>query len=120
MIAALSVLALVYWFVLRRWFRRWGATDLDVMGPMPGDVQIANASYVATLAVDISAPVECIWPWLVQIGYRRGGLYSYDWLDRLFGFLDAPSAEELLPEFQTLRPGDEIPMGRGPSFPVKT
>jgi len=22
-----------------------------------------------------------IWPWLVQIGYRRGGLYSYDWLD---------------------------------------
>jgi hypothetical protein len=52
------------------------------------------------------------------MGYRRGGLYSYDWLDRLFGFLDAPSAERVLPEFQRLEVGDVIPVGRGDGFPV--
>jgi hypothetical protein len=61
---------------------------------------------------------EQIWPWLVQIGYQRGGLYSYDWLDRLFGYLDRPSATSILPEFQHLAVGDRIPVGRGPSWPV--
>jgi hypothetical protein len=55
----------------------------------------------------------------MQMGYRRGGLYSYDWLDRLFGYLDAPSAEHILPEWQLLEVGDEIPIGRGGGFPVK-
>jgi hypothetical protein len=45
-------------------------------------------------------------------------LYSYDWLDRLFGYLDAPSATRILPEFQHLAVGDRIPLGRGPSWPV--
>ena len=52
-------------------------------------------------AVTVNAPPEDIWPWLVQIGYQRGGLYSYDWLDRLFGFLDRPSATRITPEFST-------------------
>jgi hypothetical protein len=70
------------------------------------------------MAVIVNAAPEHIWPWLVQIGYRRGGLYSYDWLDRLFGYLDRPSATRILPEFQNLAVGDEIPLGRGPSWPV--
>jgi hypothetical protein len=52
-------------------------------------------------AITINAPPEDIWPWLVQIGYQRGGLYSYDWLDRLFGFLDRPSAVRILPSFSS-------------------
>jgi hypothetical protein len=52
------------------------------------------------------------------MGYQRGGLYSYDWLDRFFGYLDRPSATRVLPEFQRLRVGDHIPLGRGPSWPV--
>jgi hypothetical protein len=48
----------------------------------------------------------------VQIGSGRGGLYSYDWLDRLFGFLDRPSANQILPEFQQLAVGDVILFGR--------
>jgi hypothetical protein len=54
----------------------------------------------------------------VQIGYQRGGLYSYYWLDRLFGYLDRPSATRILPEFQQLAVGDRIPLGHGPSWPV--
>ena len=52
------------------------------------------------------------------MGYQRGGLYSYDWLDRLFGYLDGPSSNRILPEFQHLAVGDEIPIGRGGGFPV--
>jgi hypothetical protein len=101
-----------------RYFRTWGASAVDLTRAMTGDARIATPSYVTTLAVTIDAPPRDVWPWLAQIGYRRGGLYSYDWLDRLFGYLDGPSAERILPEFQYLRAGDVIPIGRGPGFPV--
>jgi hypothetical protein len=86
---------------------------------MPGDRYVTLPSYETTFGVTINTAPEAIWPWLMQMGYRRGGLYSYDWLDRLFGYLDAPSAERILPEWQHLAVGDEIPIGRGGGFPVK-
>jgi hypothetical protein len=85
---------------------------------MAGDSLLSDWTFSGTFAVTIDAPPEDVWPWLVQIGYQRGGLYSYDWLDRLFGFLDRPSATRILPEFQSLAVGDRIPMGQGPSWPV--
>ena len=111
-------LAILYWFPIRRWFRRWGATPADLRRAMTGDPIIASPTYAATLAITIDAPPEAIWPWLVQMGYRRGGLYSYDWLDRLFGYLDRPSADRIIPALQHLKVGDEIPIGRGQGFPV--
>ena len=111
-------LTVVYWFPVRRWFGRWGTTDGDLTRVMAGDPVIANPTHSATHAVTVAAPPEDIWPWLVQMGYRRGGLYSYDWLDRLFGYLDRPSANRVLPEFQQLAVGDVIPLGRGKGFPV--
>jgi hypothetical protein len=77
-----------------------------------------RSNFRQELAIDIDARPEHIWPWLVQMGYQRGGLYSYDWLDRIFGYLDRPSAERILPEYQDLRKGDVIPIGRGGGFPV--
>jgi hypothetical protein len=116
----LAVLGLLYWYPVRRRYLRWGATDADLERTMPGDGDVPHSNYDTTLAVTVEARPEDIWPWLMQMGYRRGGLYSYDWLDRLFGFLDRASAERILPEFQCLRPGDVIPIGRGGGFPVKT
>jgi hypothetical protein len=112
-------LALLYAFPLRRWFRRWGATRLERTRAMPGDPIVVEPTYSATLAIAVAARPEAIWPWLVQIGYRRGGRDSYDWLDRLCGYLDRPSADVILPEFQDLKVGDEIPIGRGGGFPVR-
>ena len=86
---------------------------------MPGDRFVTLPSYETTLGVTINTTPAAIWPWLVQMGYRRGGLYSYDWLDRLFGYLDAPSANRILPQWQRLTVGDEIPIGRAGGFPVK-
>jgi hypothetical protein len=57
-----------------------------------------------------------VWPWLAQIGYGRGGFYSYDGLENLFvrllrGTPGYRSVEAILPEHQHLRPGDFIPAG---------
>jgi hypothetical protein len=110
--------AALYWFPIRRWMGRWGTTPSDLSRVMAGDGLIADPTYSGTMAVIVNARPEDIWPWLVQMGYQRGGLYSYDWLDRLFGFLDRPSTARILPEFQHLAVGDEIPLGRGPGWPV--
>ncbi|HEU4720967.1 MAG TPA: hypothetical protein VFS59_06360 [Gemmatimonadaceae bacterium] len=99
--------------------RNWGATRGEIARFFPGDELVPDATYLSTRAVTIDAPRSAVWPWLAQMGYRRGGLYSYDWLDRLFGYLDAPSADTVLPEFQYVKAGDTIPMGRGPSWPVQ-
>jgi hypothetical protein len=117
-LVAILTFAVLYWFAIRRWMNQWGAAPSDLARVMAGDSLLADPTYSGTMAVIVDAPPGCIWPWLVQIGYRRGGLYSYDWLDRLFGYLDRPSATRILPEFQHLAVGDHIPLGRGPSWPV--
>jgi hypothetical protein len=121
MLLAVVGLWLLYWFPIRRWYKHWGVTDAEVKRRMSGDLDIPDPTYEAMLAITIAARPEHIWPWLVQMGARRGGLYSYDWLDQLFGFLDGPSAERIVPEFQRLAVGDVIPIGgaSGSGFPVK-
>ncbi|WP_200831387.1 SRPBCC family protein [Arthrobacter sp. SLBN-112] len=85
---------------------------------MPGD-GIVDAPYLTTTrAVSITAGPGSIWPWLVQMGDGRGGLYSYDFLDQAFGILSGPSSDMVLPEFQGLALGDVIPLGKGPDWPV--
>jgi hypothetical protein len=111
----------LYWFPIRRWMNQWGATPSDLARVMAGDSFLADPTYSGTITVTVNAPPEYIWPWWVQIGYQRGGLYGYDWLDRLFGYLDRPSATRVLPEFQRLAVGDAIPLveahaGRWPSL----
>jgi hypothetical protein len=92
----------------RRRHLRWGATDAEVAGPMPGDELVAESSFNATRAITIDAPPEAVWPWLVQIGYGRAGFYSYD----LFDNAARPSAERILPEHQQPQVGDWVPMAR--------
>jgi hypothetical protein len=74
---------------------------------MPGDLEHIGW----TRAITIEAAPEQIWPWLVQWGQGRGGWYSYDWLENLFGF-DIHTADRILPEFQNLAVGDPICMSK--------
>ncbi len=112
------ILFLVYVSVLRPWHAHWGATRAEIAGALPGDSLVQRPLEVTTRAITIHARPHHIWPWLAQMGKGRGGLYSYDGLDRLFGVLDAPSADTLLPAFQQLAPGDSIPVGNSTAWPV--
>ena len=86
----------------RSWHLKWGSTEAEANGPMPGDDILDGAAFTATRAVSIAAPPARVWPWLVQVGFGRAGFYSYDLLDNL----GRPSADEILPGFTSVEPGD--------------
>jgi hypothetical protein len=86
----------------------WGATADEAARALPGDELLADADVVSTRAVAIDAPPSDVWPWLVQMGSGRGGAYTYDWIENLFG-LEMRSADTIHPEWQNLAVGDVIP-----------
>ena len=120
---AVTALAASYHYVWRNRLVTWGATAADAAAELPGDELspgragpggrppgTPRCDVVTTRAVAISAPPNCVWPWLAQMGSGRGGHYSYDWIENLLG-LDMHSAEVILPQFQNIVPGDEFPIG---------
>jgi hypothetical protein len=50
---------------------------------LPGDEFVPHPELVSTRAITIQAPASAVWPWLVQMGQGRGGLYSYERLENL-------------------------------------
>ncbi len=96
--------------VLRARYNRWGATDAEVEAPMPGDELVAVPRLGYTRAITIAAPPERVWPWLVQVGQGRGGLYSFDGLENLVG-CDIHSTGRVLADCQQLAVGDLIRLG---------
>lgn len=96
-----------YVFLARPKMLRWGATKEEARGPLPGDEIVPEPRYEATHAISVSATPAEIWPWLVQMGQGRGGLYSYTWLENLFR-CRMRNADDIVPRLQHLEPGDEI------------
>src|SRR5690348_13312921 len=94
----------------RRWCLTWGARPDEVSGKLPGDELLPRAGIVATRAITVDAKPGAIWPWLVQMGPGRGGVYTYDWIENLFG-LGIHSVDAILPEFQDLKVGDAQRLG---------
>jgi hypothetical protein len=113
-LAGLTVAAAAasYPWLFRRPCLTWGATPEEVAGELPGDELLAKPDIVTTRAITIDAPPSAIWPWLLQMGSGRGGVYTYDWIENLFG-LGMHSADVILPQFQGLKQGDELPLGPG-------
>jgi hypothetical protein len=103
-----------YFGLARRWLLRWGATASEVARPMPGDGILGADTASTTRAITIGVPAMQVWPWLAQLGYGRAGWYSYDWLDND----GQPSARHVHPEWQQLRPGDQILMMPGSGLDV--
>jgi hypothetical protein len=118
LIAACLAAILVYALALRPWLLRWGATSDEVSKSLPGDPLVPQANSTATRAITINAPPERVWPWIVQIGQGRGGLYSYAWLENLVG-CDIVNAETIHPEWQDLKAGDAVRLHpKMPGIPV--
>lgn len=110
----------------RQWHMRWGATDAEVSAPMAGDDLVSRSSFTATRAITIDAPPVNVWPWIVQMGYRRAGFYTYDVVDNA-GY---PSADTVLEAYQDIAVGDwafnmngllwvELPLNESDAFKVK-
>lgn len=91
----------------------WGIDPDDTRREMPGDGIVSPATIVETRGIEIDAAPGAVWPWLVQMGYERGGWYSYDRMD-----VKGSSADRIIPEFQSLAEGDTVPAWPGGGFRV--
>jgi len=91
--------------------RNWGATKAECRAVLPGDEFVPEPAGAITRAVTIEAPADEVWPWLVQIGQDRGGMYGYERLENAVG-LDIHNADEIRPEWQHLAVGDEVRLVR--------
>jgi hypothetical protein len=100
-------LSAAYWLVARPWLLHWGATRDEVAAELPGDEFVPAPKTDTTRAITIDAPIRDVWPWLAQIGQRRGGFYSYSWLENLAG-CDMKNADRIVPEWQQAAVGDKV------------
>ncbi|HAE21116.1 MAG TPA: hypothetical protein DCG47_02175 [Spirochaetaceae bacterium] len=112
-LAALACLALgIYLAVAGPAMRGFGARSSETAARMAGDEYAGKGAASYTQGIDIDAPPERVWKWLVQIGYKRAGWYNIDIVNRLADpeyFHDGKaSALRIIPEFQNPREGDKI------------
>jgi hypothetical protein len=96
----------VYVRLFRPWQLTWGAVPDETVRALPGDDVVKSPTFNATRAITIAASPEQIWPWLLQVGVKRAGWYSYDILDNLA----RPSAREIIPALQQVAIGDVMPL----------
>lgn len=95
----------VYLLFLWPWMKNWGATTAETRADLLGDDMVAQANLRFTKGITIQASPAQVYPWLLQIGVDRGGMYSYDWLENLFG-LNVHSTDRIVPEYQKVQVGD--------------
>ena len=99
--------------VARTW-RTWGIDPNERTKVLAGDELVASPSAIETRAITVDAPPEAVWPWLTQMGFDRGGWYSYDQLD-----MGGSSAVRILPEYRAIEVGDIIPTSPTTGFVVR-
>lgn len=98
----------------QRWRASWGVVPEEVDKPLAGDDLVPAALAVDTRGITIDAPAELIWPWLLQMGYGRGGWYSIDQID-----MRGSSATRIVDDWQNLAVGDVVPTHPGGGFAVR-
>ena len=91
----------------RRYYRNWGTTKEECDTALPGDELVSQPAVQTTEGIWIDAPASAVWPWLVQMGQDRGGMYTYEKLENLVG-LQHRNADRIHPEWQQLSVGDVI------------
>jgi hypothetical protein len=97
--------------VLIRLGQTYGSTPKERESRLFGDEIVNHPQVVTNHAITIDAPSDCVWPWLVQMGWHRAGWYTARWVDKLLFPLNWPSANRIIPELQDIHVGDFIPDG---------
>lgn len=123
LVAAAIIALLVYIFILRPWQMNWGATRNEAQATMVGDELVPEPKLAYTRAITIAAPVDEVWQWVVQMGYKRAGFYNLDLVMRLMGQADYVdghhSANRIVPELQELKVGDTLAIHSGAQYTVR-
>jgi hypothetical protein len=91
--------------------RRFGSTRAERTMQLPGDDIVPDPDVVTDHAVTIDAAPADVWPWLVQMGWGRGGWYTPRWVDLLLFPANGPSAQRIEPDLQDLEVGSFVPDG---------
>jgi hypothetical protein len=73
----------------------WGATPEEVSAALPGDDIAPNAYVSWDNSVTIHAPVEQVWQWIIQMGDKRAGFYSYTFIEKAFMQVAGIKGDEL-------------------------
>jgi hypothetical protein len=60
---------------------RTGVSDAEALGSLPGDEVIPHPMVDWTRGVTVRTSPDGVWPWVVQMGYGRGGWYTPEWVD---------------------------------------
>jgi hypothetical protein len=105
---AIAASGLVALGLIPRLLGRWGATDDETTMSLAGDELIPKPDSQQTMGVTIAAPPDQVWPWLVQMGVDRAGLYSYTWVENGLLRLGVVNADRIHPEWQDLKVGDIV------------
>lgn len=116
MILMSVIVIALYQPLIRPWHVRWGATDEEVLLTLPGDTIVTGDVSQTTRSMAIRTSSAQIWPWLLQIGQNRGGMFSYDFLENLAG-CNIHTLNRIVPELQHLQAGDTILMGPQEGLP---
>jgi len=106
----ISIVALV---LLMPWMDRWGATTDEISASLSGDELVASPRYVYNRGVAVHATPEQIYPWLVQMGAEKGGMYSYSWFETNVLRCELINADLIHEEWQDLKVGDKVKMCPG-------
>lgn len=109
-LAVLFVVLAASLTLLNPWMDRWGATQAEISTSFPGDELVPEPAVFINRAVTIQASPEQIYPWLVQLGADKGGLYSYSWFETNLLRCPMVNADRIHPEWQDLQVGDEMKM----------
>lgn len=113
-LAALAVLLIA---ALMPWMDRWGATNAEIVTSFTGDELVPSPRITYTRAITIQASPEQIYPWIVQLGAEKGGMYSYSWFETNILRCELINADRIHEEWQNLKVGDPMKMCPGTSGP---
>jgi hypothetical protein len=110
------VLIVILAVLFTPWMDRWGSSTEERMQKLPGDGFLTNPARITNRGITIHAPVEKVYPWILQIGADKSGMYSYTWLENLVNCKMAKD-ETIHPEWQNLAAGDLMKMCAGDFAP---
>jgi hypothetical protein len=112
-LVGLAVLAVVLMIALTPWMDRWGAIKDEIAASFPGDELVPSPRVVYNRAITVNASPEQIYPWIVQLGAEKGGMYSYSWFETHILQCELINADRIHEEWQGLKVGDQVKMCPG-------